>query len=67
MNTANSNMQPGSFVRIRAEWLDHPADADKVYTVVENNGDRLIIQSTDPQFRLKPQQLVRACMVEVAE
>ena len=57
--------EAGQQVRIRSEWCEVDAEAQDVYTVVENNGDRLIIE-LNCDLPIKPQSLVCPSMVESA-
>lgn len=52
-------------VKIRPEYQDK-GDADIVYRVVEDNGERLIIEA-DLGWAINPQQIVKWYMVEFVE
>ena len=60
MNTAN--FTPGTLVRIRPEFCDRSEEVSYRFRVVENNGDRLIVEHVT-DARLAPTELVRPYMI----
>lgn len=54
----------GQRVRIKREWRDRPDVPPVSYIVVEDNGDRLIIEAQLEGWWLKPTELVRDYMIE---
>jgi len=56
----------GDYVRIAAGWRDGPDETDAVYVVVEDNGDRLIVELVC-DLPIRPQEIVRPYMIEPAD
>ena len=61
MNSANFTV--GDYVRIADCWRDSSLDGEALYVVVEDNGDRCIIELIC-DLPLRPQELVRREMIE---
>jgi hypothetical protein len=57
------NYRPGDRVRIAREWRDRPDEAEAIYTVIEDNGDRCIIELVC-DLPIRPQETVRKHMIE---
>ena len=55
----------GDRVRIVTEWRDTPDERDSVYVVVEDNGDRCIIELVC-DLPIRPQEIVGKHMIEPA-
>jgi hypothetical protein len=56
----------GQLVRLAPQWMDSPAEGDALYRVVEDNGDRLIVELVC-DLPIPPQELVRRDMIVLAE
>lgn len=54
--------RPGQLVRLAPEWLDNPKEAESLYRVVEDNGDRCIVELVC-DLPIPPQELVRKAMI----
>lgn len=59
-------LSKGQLVRLAPEWMDTPAEGESLYRVVEDNGDRLIIELVC-DLPIPPQELVAREMVVLAE
>ena len=55
----------GKMVKMKHGYLNCAEEADNRYTVVEDNGDRLLVQPTESDMYIVPTELVRSHMVEV--
>lgn len=62
MNT----FERGQLVRLAKQWLDSPSESDALYRVVEDNGDRCIIQLVC-DLPIPPQELVGKEMIVPVE
>ena len=59
-------MKTGTTVRIKKEWRDPSESENTLYIVIEDNGDRSVIQLKDCDMPLKPSQTVKDYMLEEA-
>lgn len=59
-------LKTGQLVRLAQQWMDTPVEADARYRVVEDNGDRLIVELVC-DLPIPPQELVRREMLVLVE
>lgn len=57
--------RPGDRVRIVKEWRDQPDEGEAVFVVVEDNGDRCVIELVC-DLPIRPQEIVGKNMIEAA-
>jgi len=69
LGEAEKNAPPvrvGDRVRIRPEWRDDPREGDVEYVVVEERGNRLLVEA-QLGMKINPRQNVRRGMVELVK
>jgi hypothetical protein len=59
------DMKKGTVVRIKKRWRDNSGEKGKLFVVVEDRGDRILIQAKDTGLPFPPQELVKTNMVEI--
>lgn len=59
-------LRKGQLVRLAPQWRDSPAEADALYRLVEDNGDRCIIELVC-DMPIPPQELVGKEMIVAVE
>lgn len=60
-------MNAGEIVRFKPEWLASPAECGQLYVVVEDRGDRVLIEPWKTDLLFVPRELVRTEMLEVVD
>jgi hypothetical protein len=59
-------LRKGQLVRLAPQWMDTPAEAEALYRVVEDNGDRVIAELVC-DLPIRPQELLRKEMLVLVE
>jgi hypothetical protein len=54
-------------VKIKPEFCDNPKESESIFLVIENNGDRLLIEPEIWPQHIKPLETIRTDNVEVIE
>jgi hypothetical protein len=66
-NEAAMNNLLGKKCHIRADKCDNPAESQIDFTIIEDNGDRLLIETVEWPYYIKPVECILTANVEIID